>query len=89
VTDGEAYTTRRLHAALCRAHRRRPWLPSPPAPVWRLACDTFDSLRRAPRGSTWDRLAGEDLYPRRGLADLGFRTTLTFEDSLRDGPWQN
>jgi len=89
LTDGEAYTTRRLHAALCRAHGRRPWLPSPPAPLWRLACGTFDVLRRAPRGSTWERLAGDDLYLRRGLDALRFRTTLTFEDSLRNGPWQS
>jgi UDP-glucose 4-epimerase len=89
LTDGEAYSTRRLHAALCRAQGRRPWLPSPPASVWRLACDTFDGLRRSPRGSTWQRIAGQELYPRRGLEDLRFQTRLTFEDSLRGGPWQS
>lgn len=86
ASDGEVYSTRRLHAALCRALQRRPWLPSPPAGLWRLAATLRDRLQRLPPGSTWERLAGDERYPSRGLAELHFRPTLTFERSLGLAP---
>ncbi len=82
LSDGEAYTTQRLHGALCRRLGRNPWFPSPPVFAWRVACELFDALRRTPRGATWQRLAGEEVYPPEGLAELGFVPRFTFESAL-------
>ena len=82
VTDGEAYTARRLHAALCHAAQRRPLLPSPPAFLWRLGAAAFDALQGHALGSTWTRLTGNDLACAEGLEELGFTPSRTFERSL-------
>ncbi|MEM1188626.1 MAG: NAD-dependent epimerase/dehydratase family protein [Pseudomonadota bacterium] len=82
LSDGEAYTTRRLHLALCRALDRHPWFPSPPLFAWRAACGLVDALRRAPRGASWRRLAGEELYSSKGLKQLGFVPRHSFESAL-------
>ena len=82
VTDGERYSARRLHEALCRAKGRTPLLPSPPAVVWRLCATLFDWLSGEARGATWERLAGSDCYRSEGLEALAFQPTLTFERSL-------
>ncbi|MEL7043687.1 MAG: NAD-dependent epimerase/dehydratase family protein [Pseudomonadota bacterium] len=88
LSDGEAYTTRRLHLALCRRLGRHPWFPSPPPFIWRAICDFIDVLRRAPRGASWQRLAGDELYPSEGLNGLGFVPRHNFESALGlgDGP---
>jgi nucleoside-diphosphate-sugar epimerase len=82
VTDGQCYSVRRLHAALCRATGRRPLLPSPPAGLWRFACDFADRRRGRQPGSTWLRLAGDERYSAAGLEDCDFQPRLSFEDSL-------
>ena len=82
VTNGEAYTARRLHAALCHAARRGPLLPSPPASLWHLGAAAFDKLRGNPPGSTWVRLTGSELSGAEGLEELGFTPSRTFERSL-------
>lgn len=82
VTDGEAYTTRRLHAALCRAAQRRPLLPSPPAFLWHLGAAVFDRLQGNPDGSTWARLTGSEISGAEGLEELGVTPSRTFERSL-------
>ncbi|MFT7288630.1 MAG: UDP-glucose 4-epimerase, partial [Halieaceae bacterium] len=60
LTDGEHYSVRRLHTALCRGLGRQPLLPSPPATLWHLSADALDLLRGEPRGSTWERLAASE-----------------------------
>lgn len=82
ITDGECYTTRRLHDAVCRASGKRPLLPSPPGIVWRASCAVVDRLRGQPAGSTWQRLAGEERYRSHGLDVCRFSPKLTFESSL-------
>ncbi|WP_439102020.1 NAD-dependent epimerase/dehydratase family protein [Congregibacter sp.] len=82
VTDGERYSTRRLHSALCAAGAGQPWLPSPPAFAWKAACALLDGLRREPRGQSWARLTGDECYASSGFDALGFRPSLNFESSL-------
>jgi len=82
VTDGEAYSTRRLHAALCHAEGRFPLLPSPGQGVWRAAASLLDRVRGQAPGSTWGRLAGSELHASEGLTALAFEPALTFETSI-------
>jgi nucleoside-diphosphate-sugar epimerase len=82
ATDGEVYSLRRLHAALCEARRRRPWLPSPPPAVWRVFANVFDRLRRIAPGSTWQRLAGRDIHEQHGFDVMGFTPRLNLEACL-------
>ena len=82
ATDGEVYSLRRIHAALCAAAGKTPWLPSPPVPVWRAMAHTFDGLRGQPRGTTWERLSGVDVYAATGLEALGVAPALTLETCL-------
>ncbi|WP_439105895.1 NAD-dependent epimerase/dehydratase family protein [Congregibacter sp.] len=83
ATDGERYSTQRLHAALCEAMGRQPWLPTPPALVWRTLCRTLDTVRGETAGCTWDRMTADDYYRPEGLESLGFSPSLNFESSLR------
>jgi UDP-glucose 4-epimerase len=82
ATDGEVYSTRRMHAALCRAVQRSPVLPSPPRAAWQFAASLRDRLQGLPAGSTWDRLVGDECYQSQGLVALGFSPQLTLEHSL-------
>jgi len=82
ATDGEVYSLRRLHAALCEARRRRPWLPSPAPAAWRAFAGVFDRLRRIAPGSTWQRLAGRDIHEQQGFDVIGFAPRLNFEACL-------
>ncbi|MFK8043823.1 NAD-dependent epimerase/dehydratase family protein [Congregibacter sp.] len=82
VTDGESYSTRRLHAALCTAVQRQPWLPSPPAFVWQVLGRILDTVRGEAPGRTWDRMTGDECYASKGLDVLGFSPSLSFESSL-------
>ena len=82
ATDGEVYSLRRLHAALCEARRRRPWLPSPPPAVWRVFAGVFDRLVRIAPGSTWQRFAGRDIHEQQGFDAMGFTPRLNFEACL-------
>lgn len=82
ATDGEVYSLRRLHAALCEARRCRPWLPSPPPAGWRVLAGLFDRLRRIPRGTTWQRLAGHEIHEHQGFEAVGFSPRLNFEACL-------
>ncbi|EAQ96797.2 Nucleoside-diphosphate-sugar epimerase [Congregibacter litoralis KT71] len=82
VTDGERYSTRRLHKALCAAGQTQPWCPSPPALFWKAACALLDGIRGESRGSTWARMTGDECYPSSGLDALGFHPRLNFESSL-------
>ncbi|WOJ98464.1 NAD-dependent epimerase/dehydratase family protein [Congregibacter brevis] len=82
VTDGESYSTRRLHAALCTAMQRQPWLPSPPAFVWQALGRILDTVRGEAPGRTWDRMTGDECYSSQGLDVLGFSPSLNFESSL-------
>lgn len=82
ATDGERYDTRRLHAAYCRALDRQPWLPSPPAFVWRTSAAVWDRLRGEASGNTWQRLAGQACHESSGTRDLVWAPTLTWERSL-------
>jgi nucleoside-diphosphate-sugar epimerase len=86
VADGEAYTARRLHAALCRSAQRPPLLPSPPAYLWRFGAAAFDRLQGNAPGSTWTRLTGSELSCAAGLEQLGFVPSQTFERSLGLNP---
>lgn len=85
VTDGETYSVQRLHAALCAAMGKRPWIPSPPAMLWRIACSGFDRLRGDTPGRTWERLVGQESHLDVGLGKLGFKPALSFERSLGIG----
>lgn len=82
VTDNESYSTRRLHAALCAATDRRPWLPSPPGVVWQSFCNLWDILRLEKAGGTWARMTADECYLSSGLDGLGFQPGLNFEASL-------
>lgn len=82
VTDGQRYSTQRLHAALCVAMRRRPWLPSPPKAVWKGLSLIVDGVRGEALGRTWSRMTAEDCYPSSGLDSLDFMPTFDFETSL-------
>ncbi|MDA8962483.1 UDP-glucose 4-epimerase, partial [Congregibacter sp.] len=82
VTDNESYSTRRLHAALCAATDRRPWLPSPPELVWRSFCKLWDMLRKEQAGGAWARMTADECYLSSGLDGLGFQPSLNFEASL-------
>jgi UDP-glucose 4-epimerase len=82
ATDGESYSTRRIHAAMCLALDRRPWLPSPPDFVWRSVCRLWDTVRGQESGGTWARMTADELYRNSGPESLGFRPSLNFEASL-------
>jgi nucleoside-diphosphate-sugar epimerase len=82
VTDGQAYSAQRLHAALCRARGRRPWFPSPPRVLWKTACELYDRLRSPSPGTSWQRLSGEEISVQEGLDELAFSPSLSFERSL-------
>lgn len=58
--DGEAYSSRRIHRALCDAGGRPPLLPSPPPWCWRLALRALEYLSRAAPGSLWARLLAQE-----------------------------
>jgi nucleoside-diphosphate-sugar epimerase len=83
VTDGERYSARRLHRALCDALGKPPWLPSPPAVLWRGGARLADLLVREEAGSTWRRLQGSEYVERSDLQQLvGFVPAERFEDTL-------
>ncbi|EED33755.1 UDP-glucose 4-epimerase [gamma proteobacterium NOR5-3] len=82
VTDEQIYSTRRLHAAICAAMEREPWLPSPPAFVWRSLCRLWDALRGEKSGCTWERMTADECYRSSGLESLDFQPSLSFEASL-------
>lgn len=84
LTDGQSYSAQRLHRALCDARGLRPWLPSPPPAVWKLACRVGDLVSGQAAGASWRRLQGAE--PHRGTdldALLGFRIQRSFEDVVR------
>ena len=82
VTDGQRYSTRRLHEALAQASGRRSPLPSPPAALWRFAAAILDRLRGEEPGSLWERLAGDECYVSDDLTRLLARPPRTFEQVL-------
>lgn len=82
VTDGQRYSTQRLHAALCAATGRRPWLPSPPEAVWKGLSLVIDAARGEASGRTWSRMTAEDWHPASGLESLAFLPAFDFETSL-------
>jgi hypothetical protein len=82
VTDDNSYSTRRLHAAFCSATGHKPWVPSPPVPVWRSLCRLLDGLRGEAPGQNWARITAEECYRSSGLVSVGFEPALNFEQSL-------
>ena len=87
VSDGERYSARRLHAALCKALNRSPWLPSPPRAVWRVLARGADLLSGLPRGATWQRLKGEERVVASDLSLVpGYAPRETFESALITAP---
>jgi len=85
VTDGQRYSAQRLHAALCVATRRRPWLPSPPKIVWKGLSRLVDAARGEVPGRTWSRITAEDCYPACGMDTLEFVPAFDFETSCGAG----
>lgn len=84
VHDGEQYSALRLYHALCAAQRRGPWLPSPPAALWRAAAGLADRVTGQPSGSNWGRLQGiEDYGPALRGSPFDFQPRLCFEDVAR------
>lgn len=82
ATDGQQYSTRRLHAALVRASGRNVRLPSPPAASWRFAAACVDRLRGEPVGALWQRLTGEERYEGDDLSGFLNAAPQTFEEVL-------
>ncbi|MEO0438483.1 MAG: NAD-dependent epimerase/dehydratase family protein [Pseudomonadota bacterium] len=82
LTDGQRYSTARIHRAYCAAQAVEPLLPSLPASVWTLSATIYERLRGLPSGSTLDRIFGEELYKNSGLDELGFSTQATLESVL-------
>lgn len=81
VTDGEAYSTRRLMLALAAAMQR----PVPgltlPASAWRLLGACVDLRRGAPVGTAAAALLGTELYDSQAVcAATGWRPRQRFED---------
>lgn len=82
LTDGERYSTARIHAAFVRRLERSPLLPALPRPFWKMLAGFADRARGEPSGTHWGRLVDDDLYPSEGLDTLGFSPSLTFERCL-------
>ncbi|MEP4485630.1 MAG: NAD-dependent epimerase/dehydratase family protein [Halioglobus sp.] len=81
ATDNEQYSARRLYDALRSAQDLAPAAVTLPGVVWRIAGWLRDLRHGAPRGSTWQKLAGTELYSNQKLVDeLPFTPTLKFED---------
>lgn len=81
VTDGEAYSTRRLMLALSQAMQR----PAPelviPSAGWRLLGACIDLQRRAPIGTTAAALLDSELYDSQAVcAATGWQPRQCFED---------
>lgn len=82
VTDGQKYSTARIHRAFSSAMTLEPLLPSIPDSVWRLCATIYERLRGLPPGSTLDRIFGEEMYESSGLEELGFSPRSTLESAL-------
>jgi len=85
VTDGEGYSTRRLHQAFSDYFQRQPLLPSPPEFVWRGLARLAELLRGERSGALWQRMHDDELYAARGLDTVGFSPRLTLERCLSLG----
>ncbi|MEM1404512.1 MAG: NAD-dependent epimerase/dehydratase family protein [Pseudomonadota bacterium] len=83
ASDGEIYTARRMYDAFAKSAGVRPWLPSPPDFAWRFGCSVLDLIQGEEAGAFWHRFAAEEVYEPQGLKDVGFRTSLTLETTLR------
>lgn len=82
VTDGQRYSTRRLHEALAQAAGRRFRLPSPPTALWRFGGGVLDRLRGEVPGSLWQRLTGDECYVSDDLTRFLAQPPRSFEQVL-------
>lgn len=81
VTDGEAYSTRRLMLALAAALQRPPPTRSLPAAAWRVLGACADLARAMPAGTTAAALLESELYDGRAVSvATGWRPRQRFED---------
>jgi nucleoside-diphosphate-sugar epimerase len=81
VSDGEAYSTRRIALALSAAHGRRPSPLTLPTPVWRALGRLLDLRYARPPGSSADALLGNDLHDNSALcAATGWSPSQRLED---------
>lgn len=84
VTDGERYSAARLHRAFVAALGRPPLVKRLPRWVWASAASALDFVRGEPQGTTWHRLAGDEIFESEGLDALGFSPRYRFESTLQD-----
>ena len=81
ATGSEQYSSRGLYDALRNAQALEPAKLALPAVFWRLACRLMDLRTGAASGSTWQKLAGTELYSNQKLVDeLGFIPQWQFKD---------
>jgi UDP-glucose 4-epimerase len=83
LTDGEAYSSRRLVSAFRKGLGKpagRAWLPRP---GWRLACALLDLRDERGGEGSYQKLFGEELYSNsRICGELGWRPRFTFEQQV-------
>lgn len=83
VTDGEAYSTRRLMLAMADAMRRPVPRLTLPASCWRVLGRCVDLRNGSSAGATAAALLGHELYDGAAvLAATGWRPEQRFEDVL-------
>lgn len=82
VTDGEAYTTRRIYDALREARGLKPGVQWCPRWAWWLGSWILDALRTS-SDSTWSKLFSAELYSNDAVvAATGWRPKQSFESLL-------
>jgi nucleoside-diphosphate-sugar epimerase len=83
VTDGEAYSSRRLVLAIRGALGKGPGVAWLPRAGWRLACALLDMRGKAGDEGSFQKLFGTELYSNaRICADLGWKPRFTLEQQV-------
>ena len=85
VTDGEAYTTRRLYAAIRSGLGKSPGKAWIPRVGWRLACALLDLRRGDGDEGSFQKMFGDELYSHAAIsAALGWQPRYTVEQQMAE-----